>query len=45
MTLRNYVNSINISRMGSSIFIIPICSAVVVAGILWLFWLRSGDEH
>ncbi len=30
--------------MESSIFIIPLCSAVVIAGIVWLFWLRSHDE-
>jgi hypothetical protein len=30
--------------MDSSMFIIPICSAVVVAAIVWLFWLRSRDE-
>ena len=30
--------------MNSSVFIIPICSAVVIAAILWLVWLRSHDE-
>jgi hypothetical protein len=30
--------------MDSSMFIIPICSAVVIAAIVWLVWLRSRDE-
>jgi hypothetical protein len=30
--------------MNSSAYIIPICSAIVIAAILWLFWLRSRDE-
>ncbi len=30
--------------MDSSTFIIPVCSAIVIAAILWLVWLRSRDE-
>ena len=28
-----------------SMIIIPICAAVVIAGIVWLFWLRSRNKR